>query len=146
MIANNISKRWFLLSLLMALLISWGAMVWESADAASLAPSAVFSAELSGMQEVPMNNSMGHGHAVFVLDSDMTTVHYRLMVGDLTGVTAAHIHVGAVGATGGPVPAEPGAGATDRQAPHALRSARVRFHRAGCGCRHVPRQEHQSRR
>ena len=103
MIANNISKRWFLLSLLMALLISWGAMVWESADAASLAPSAVFSAELSGMQEVPMNDSMGHGHAVFVLDSDMMTLNYRLMVHDLMGVTAGHIHVGAMGANGGVV-------------------------------------------
>jgi hypothetical protein len=57
-----------------------------------------FRATLSGAEEVPVRNVPGTGTATFTVEG--TTVRYRLDVSGMTGVTAAHIHVGTRGVNG----------------------------------------------
>ena len=51
-----------------------------------------FAAMLSGANEVPPVDSPATGQALLTLSADMSELHYRLMVNDLDGATAAHIH------------------------------------------------------
>jgi hypothetical protein len=77
-----------------------------------------FEAELSGAQETPPVTTTATGRAVMVLDSDLQTLHYRLMVTDLISITAAHIHLGAPGVSGGIVfPLYTGGGPFDEDNP-----------------------------
>jgi hypothetical protein len=71
----------------------------------SAAPAAVsrpttYVAPLSGAQEVPPNDSLARGQAVFRLSPDQTAIHYRLIVANLRDVTQAHIHLAPAGANG----------------------------------------------
>jgi hypothetical protein len=59
-----------------------------------------FVAPASGEQEVPPNDSRARGQAVFQLDADGATLHYRLIVANLHDVTMAHIHLAPAGANG----------------------------------------------
>ncbi|HEX2095605.1 MAG TPA: CHRD domain-containing protein [Longimicrobiaceae bacterium] len=61
-------------------------------------PANEFRATLSGAEEVPVRNVPGTGTATFTVEG--TTVRYRLDVSGMTGVTAAHIHVGVRGVNG----------------------------------------------
>lgn len=61
-----------------------------------------FSAMLSGAHEVPAVNSLGTGMAKFVVKND-STITYDITLKGVPGVTAAHIHLGAAGASGAPV-------------------------------------------
>lgn len=61
-----------------------------------------FSAMLSGAHEVPAVNSMGTGMAKFVVKND-STITYDITLKGVPDVTAAHIHLGAEGASGAPV-------------------------------------------
>lgn len=77
-----------------------------------------FVAHLSGDEEVPTNNSLGQGQAIFHLSKDGTALHYKLIVANIDNVVAAHIHVAPVGVNGPVVaflygPAAPGGGRTD---------------------------------
>lgn len=60
----------------------------------------VLTAALSADQEVPANDSLARGQAVFRLRDG--EIHYRLVVANLFDVRAAHIHLAPAG-TNGPV-------------------------------------------
>lgn len=59
-----------------------------------------FSAHLIGFNEVPANNTAGHGDLTFTMTSSQIT--FRLVYADLSGPpAAAHIHVGQKNVNGG---------------------------------------------
>ncbi|MGQ8337876.1 CHRD domain-containing protein [Sunxiuqinia sp. A32] len=66
-------------------------------------PVMTFKAHLTSDQEVPPVESMATGQAIFMLSKDGMTLHYKLIVANIEGVTASHIHVGPAGSSGGPV-------------------------------------------
>jgi hypothetical protein len=57
-------------------------------------------APLSSAQEVPPNDSLARGQAVFRVSADGTTIHYRLIVANIQNVTQAHIHLAPAGVNG----------------------------------------------
>jgi hypothetical protein len=57
-------------------------------------PDSVYTAGLSGENEVPAVATAGSGFASVAVSEDGTTLDYRLYVNDLDDVTMAHIHVG----------------------------------------------------
>lgn len=59
-----------------------------------------FRANLDGSQEVPANESMAHGQAVFQLSKDGTELSYKLIVANIENVRMAHIHLAAAGSNG----------------------------------------------
>ena len=59
-----------------------------------------FVAHLSGGQEVPSNDSLGQGQAIFRLSQDGTELHYQLIAANLDNITQAHIHIGPPGLNG----------------------------------------------
>jgi hypothetical protein len=60
----------------------------------------VFTAHLSGINEVPAVNSKGAGQAIFKLNKDGTELHYKLIVANTKNITQAHIHCGEPGVNG----------------------------------------------
>lgn len=72
-------------------------------NAAVPAPSARFSAHLSGAQEVPAVDTRARGQALFALSADGTALSYRLIVANIEDVTMSHIHLAPAGANGGVV-------------------------------------------
>jgi hypothetical protein len=67
---------------------------------AASAGSGNFRAHLSGAEEVPANESLGAGQAIFEVSEDETEISYRLIASNIENVVASHIHVGAVGVNG----------------------------------------------
>ncbi|HRW06750.1 MAG TPA: CHRD domain-containing protein, partial [Caldilineaceae bacterium] len=63
----------------------------------------LFEARLSPTSEVPPVASNASGHAVMALNSTATALDYRVRVAGIADVTAAHIHRGRVGVSGGVV-------------------------------------------
>jgi hypothetical protein len=57
-------------------------------------------APLSGAEEVPANDSLARGQAVFRLSADETSIDYRLIVANIQDVTQAHIHMAPAGTNG----------------------------------------------
>jgi hypothetical protein len=75
--------------------------VQASQTASTQSSRLLFEAHLSGEEEAPTPvNSPASGRATFVLDEDNNTLHYMVAVYEITGITAAHIHIGAPGAAG----------------------------------------------
>jgi len=77
-----------------------------------------FIAILTGDNEVPANDTLARGVAVFRLSDDGASLSYRLIVANIDNVVASHIHVAPAGVNGavvaflaGPFPA--GGGRTD---------------------------------
>jgi CHRD domain len=62
-----------------------------------------FRAHLSGDQEVPANESLAQGQAIFQLSKDGTELSYKLIVANLDNVSASHIHIAPAGTNGGVV-------------------------------------------
>ncbi|MBX3002024.1 MAG: CHRD domain-containing protein [Caldilineaceae bacterium] len=60
-----------------------------------------FTAQLSGINEVPPVTTTASGLATFVVDFETGVTNYTLEVTDLISPTAAHIHVGPAGVNGG---------------------------------------------
>ena len=60
-----------------------------------------FGTHLTGDEEVPPTNSKAQGQAIFQLNEDSSVLSFRLNVANIQNVTQAHIHLGALGATGG---------------------------------------------
>jgi hypothetical protein len=94
------------------------ALAFALVPAAANAGSGNFRAHLSGGEEVPANESLGQGQAIFKVNEEETEISYRLIASNIENVVASHIHVGAVGVNGpvvaflfGNVP--PGGGRTD---------------------------------
>ena len=68
-----------------------------------LKPNSNFRAHLDGDEEVPPVNTRAQGQAIFRLSSDGNSMYYKLIAANIENITMAHIHLGAVGATGGVV-------------------------------------------
>jgi CHRD domain len=62
-----------------------------------------FEAKLSGTEVVPAVETKATGEADFKLSKDGKELTYYLKLKDIENVTAAHIHTGMMGASGGPV-------------------------------------------
>ncbi|MBI2353792.1 MAG: CHRD domain-containing protein [Deltaproteobacteria bacterium] len=77
-----------------------GGMPATETIASAVAPTTL-NAVLSGAQEVPPVVSAGSGTATVTIDAARTTITVTLNTTGLTGVTASHIHAGAVGINGG---------------------------------------------
>jgi CHRD domain len=78
----------------------------------------VFTAHLSGGDEVPAVVTKATGQAIFHLSEDGTVLSYRLIVANIENVVASHIHVGPSGVNGPVVAflyggAPPGGGPTN---------------------------------
>ena len=87
------------------------------ASAPTTAASRTYVAHLNGDNEVPPNDSLAQGQAIFKVSKDGTSIEYRLVVANIENVVASHIHIGAPGENGPVVaflygPAEPGGGFT----------------------------------
>ncbi|MBU6409299.1 MAG: CHRD domain-containing protein [Verrucomicrobia bacterium] len=63
----------------------------------------VFTAQLSGQQEMPAVTTDASGTARFYVNQNDSKVHYKLVVHQLTDVTMAHLHLGMIGANGEPI-------------------------------------------
>ncbi len=61
-----------------------------------------FKAKLTGGQVVPPVKTMAKGEATFKLGKD-DELTYKLTVTDIENVSAAHIHIGKMGKSGGPL-------------------------------------------
>lgn len=81
---------------------------------AGIAPSAnaavlVFGANLSGLNENPVNASPGSGFVTVTIDDVANTIHFNADFADLLGMTtAAHVHCCAVAGSNAPVAVGPG--------------------------------------
>lgn len=81
----------------------------------ALAASSVFTAHLTGKEEVPSNETHATGQAKFALAQDGTQLEFRITVGNIENVVAAHVYAGAPGENGAIVatlygPVAPGGG------------------------------------
>jgi hypothetical protein len=72
---------------------------WLIAGGASLA--ADFLAHPRGEEEVPPRDTHAQGAAIFELSEDGQSLHFRLIVGNIDNVVAAHLHRAPVGVNGG---------------------------------------------
>lgn len=61
-----------------------------------------FGTHLTGDEEVPPVEGKGQGQAVLNLSEDGSTLHYKVITSQVSGITQSHIHIGAKG-TNGPV-------------------------------------------
>jgi hypothetical protein len=59
-----------------------------------------YRAHLTGDQEVPSNESIAQGQAIFQLSKDGTELSYKLIVANINDVRMAHIHLNAAGSNG----------------------------------------------
>jgi CHRD domain len=79
-----------------------GVSAWTVQHPAVAAPPVTYVAHLTGASETPPTGVKGTGTATLELNGNR--LHYTVVVHGLTGpATMAHIHVGAVGASGPPV-------------------------------------------
>jgi hypothetical protein len=60
-----------------------------------------FVAHTVGDQEVPPRDTPAQGQAVFNLSANGTTMHYRVLVANISNVVASHIHLAGSGVNGG---------------------------------------------
>ena len=56
--------------------------------------------QLSARDEVPSNESLATGQAIFHLSADGTQLDFKLIVANIENVVAAHIHLGPEGVNG----------------------------------------------
>lgn len=68
--------------------------------APALAAPRMFTATLSGSNEVPPKITMATGEATFMLSDDGGTLTYTITVANINDVIAAHIHLAAAGVNG----------------------------------------------
>ena len=92
--------RPIIMLVLLALTITAGP---ASLAVASPAVPRTFVTSLSGAEEVPANDSLARGAAVFKLSADGSELSYRLIVANIDDVTQAHIHLAPAGSNGGVV-------------------------------------------
>lgn len=79
------------------------------------AASKVFTARLTGTEEVPARDTKATGQAHFTINESATQVEFRVTVANIENVVGAHIYMGAPGETGTLVatlygPVSPGGG------------------------------------
>lgn len=99
----------FALALLAAFIYALTAPAQAQHDHSAEQPAApaanvwVFHANLSGINEVPSKAVQSSGYAVLALSGDQSTLAYRVLLKNASGVSAAHIHKAPVGQNGGVV-------------------------------------------
>ena len=64
------------------------------------APQGVESALLSGLAEVPQNDTQAKGQAIFQLSKDGTELAFKIIVANIDNVVGAHIHLAPTGQNG----------------------------------------------
>ena len=77
------------------LLLSLLVVLFSLASVAPAQAMTTFTAHLTGAGEVPARDTAAQGQAIFQLSKDGTELRYRLIVANITNVTASHIHLGA---------------------------------------------------
>jgi hypothetical protein len=85
-------KKLVLLALVLTLTLAPASLV--------IAKSMTFTANLSAGEEVPTNDSLGRGQAIFKLSKDGLTLEYKLVVANIENVVASHIHIAPAGQNG----------------------------------------------
>jgi hypothetical protein len=78
-------------------------MVIALAGPTAGATGAVYVTTLSSAEEVPANDSTARGTATFMVSADGLSIEYRLIVANISNVTASHIHIAPAGTNGGVV-------------------------------------------
>lgn len=96
--------------------------------APALAASKVFKANLRGADEVPAHDTKATGHATLTVNSDQTSIDYKVTLGNIDNVTGIHIHLGALGENGDVVatlfgPAAAGGGRANGMVAHGTLTA-----------------------
>ena len=69
----------------------------------ALAQKTIFTATLSGSDQVPAVDTSAKGEATFQLSPSGDSLTYTISVSDIEDASAAHIHIGAMGKNGPPV-------------------------------------------
>jgi hypothetical protein len=87
------TKRYLIMPIILTVMLAWPFMVWAAAPQ-------TFTAHLTGGQEVPPVQTKATGQATFKLSQDGKSLHYKLSVANLLGITMAHIHIGPPGQNG----------------------------------------------
>jgi len=59
-----------------------------------------FTAHLSGGEEVPSNDSLAQGQAIFKLNKEGTELSFKVIASNIENITQAHIHRAPAGANG----------------------------------------------
>ena len=67
---------------------------------AAAAIGSVYTAHLTGANEIPPNDSRAQGQAIVRLSDDGTELDYRLIASNIENVVAAHIHLGGADVNG----------------------------------------------
>jgi hypothetical protein len=94
--ARQPHRRRFALVAALALAVAAAFGTTASADS----DTAAMTASLSGAEEVPTNDSLARGTAVFKLSDDGLSLHYSLSVANLDNLSQAHIHIAPAGVNG----------------------------------------------
>ena len=58
---------------------------------------------MTGDQQLPPSATLALGYVLFTPNADMTKVHFRVLLGNMRNVTAAHLHLGRATEDGPPV-------------------------------------------
>lgn len=87
------TKRYLAIPIILTVLLALPFMAWAAAPK-------TFTAHLTGGQEVPPVQTKATGQATFKLSQDGKSLHYKLSVANLIGITMAHIHLGPPGQNG----------------------------------------------
>ena len=66
----------------------------------AVAAKRTYTASLKGSHEVPANDSKAAGEAIVRISKDRSAVYYKLIVANIDGVVAAHIHCAPDGVNG----------------------------------------------
>jgi hypothetical protein len=85
---------------MLAVLVAVGSSWYQVAFAALPNPKPVFTAQLSGAEEVPPVETNARGNTVFTLSPDGNSLNYILIVSNIDRVTQAHIHLAPSGQNG----------------------------------------------
>jgi hypothetical protein len=87
------AKKRFLFLIVMVLLMGTALLVQAGGNRN-------FRAHLAGDNEVPANDSLAQGQAIFQFSKDGASLDYKLIVANIENVFAAHIHCGPAGQNG----------------------------------------------
>ena len=76
------------------LLVAVPLLVFSVAVATPAQAATVYTAHLTGANELPERDTRARGQVIISLSDDGTELHYRLIVANIENVVAAHIHLG----------------------------------------------------
>jgi hypothetical protein len=99
---KNIMRRFFVV---LAVIIAFASLSFAADNMSDMSKTGktTFVATLTGGESVPAITTDAQGKAAFRLSKDGKSLRYRVMVKNIEGVTAAHIHTGKIGQNGPPI-------------------------------------------